>query len=644
MKLEFKEITLTNFLSFVDGKFDFSSHHGRILITGRNKDIVGDGSRNGAGKTNLFQGLSYALFGDLIHPVGNQFIRSRTQPIDAKTEVSLDFSVDGTSYRIVRSLTGKKSRASKLQLLKENKDGGEPVDITKSSISETQEYIEKKLICCSRDTFFRVVLLSSDQSYNFFNLNKSEKEKFLESLFDMRVFSKMKEIVHKELLQTRGELSTQSRLLDSERSGISSLEASISEFGCAAKRKLESAGNALNRAMAERQKFMSDNKVVEPGNPPVPEDTSKFSDEISALSVRIEKGRRLVEELDRSKLESEAQIRSLNRTISAQQALLEKHGRITGLLCEKCLPKYESNFKLSDIRSAIESDKNEILSKQKIIDDSERKIVSYRKGIDELVEKSGTISDKRSAIDSANRSKQVEYGRLLSLFNGYSSELKRLDNAVRDAENRHHEALEESKNASTENPYVKLLSEAKEKLENTTKKISDTEKIEVNLLALESIVAPDNIRRSIVKDFIGSLNSRIQFYLTRMGARFACVFDEDFDYRFLTESGEAEYNNFSAGEKMRLSIAISLAFRDFMEIRFGLQPNILVMDEYFDSNLDTLAIDGLLDIISKFADGSGGIRKNVYVISHRSEVYTDMFDEFITIEKNNGVSSIVYGA
>ena len=133
------------------------------------------------------------------------------------------------------------------------------------------------------------------------------------------------------------------------------------------------------------------------------------------------------------------------------------------------------------------------------------------------------------------------------------------------------------------------------------------------------------------------LNNKIKTYLTKLGAKYYVEFDEDMDYEFIIPGGSCEWSNFSAGERMRIMIATSFAFRDFMSIRNGLNANILVLDEYFDSAIDSLCVESVLNILKDFSMKQN---QNIFVISHRPEVSIESFDRTILIEKTNNISRI----
>ena len=133
------------------------------------------------------------------------------------------------------------------------------------------------------------------------------------------------------------------------------------------------------------------------------------------------------------------------------------------------------------------------------------------------------------------------------------------------------------------------------------------------------------------------LNNRIKMYLTRLGASYCVKFDEDMDHQFVTDKGTWEFNNFSAGGRMRIMIATSFAFRDFMQLRNGITSNILVLDEYFDSAISSKCIDNVMEILRDYAAQAG---QNVFVVSHRSEMNPDAFDRTILVEKTDNISRI----
>ena len=195
MKIDFNRIEILNFMSFTEESFDFSSCKGMNLIQGKNNDIPG--SKNGAGKSNIWAALLYVLFGQLQTKIKNENIVNKYS-IDKDMNLVLYFLVDDNQYKIRRGLA--KGKSSYLELFKIEDEN--EIDITKSTIPETQNFLEKDILHCDVTMFLRTILLTADQTYNFYMLKKADKKDFVEKMFDISVFEDMHQAIHKDVLST----------------------------------------------------------------------------------------------------------------------------------------------------------------------------------------------------------------------------------------------------------------------------------------------------------------------------------------------------------------------------------------------------------------------------------------------------------
>jgi DNA repair exonuclease SbcCD ATPase subunit len=150
MKLIFKKLEIHSFMPFEDEIFEFDKMSGLTLVKGINHDIPDE--TNGAGKSCTFLALLYVLFGEMQNKIKNEYIVNRYAS-DKDMRISLSFSANDQSYRIVRGLA--KGKQSYLELY-ENE-----TDITKSTISETQNFLEKEILQCNAATFSRTMFLTS---------------------------------------------------------------------------------------------------------------------------------------------------------------------------------------------------------------------------------------------------------------------------------------------------------------------------------------------------------------------------------------------------------------------------------------------------------------------------------------------------
>ena len=758
MNIVFKTVHTKNFMSFKELTFDFDSFRGQnVLIYGRNDDIKGDDTRsNGSGKSTIMNTLLFALYGDILNSVKMNHIRNWTSSPKEEVEVSLDMESNGVEYSIVRILRGKKGE-QELKVYRRN--GSEWEDMTRSTIAETQRMIESDIVLCGKDGFLRCVLLTADQNYNFFKLNKAAKNQFFESLFELTVYSDMYARLHRRTLDETAALTADSRSIDNLNANIQKL-IQERENEKENRAKVKAAKAALNEAEKRLEDFLSEsdyenhlkeldesiktrsiegtntvnhkiriydeqNGVVTDGNGNMVMDSdgiesavmsalAEFDAEHDIASVdnngkivfdedpvyvalvgkgqelkqRIEKGELMVKEVESEIREQEKElylsgnrISNCNDSIRSMKMTLKAHSNITDLLCDDCLDKYKKSVNIDYIDDHIAALEKEIdkekacsIDIRKVVDEKKPILAKYRTGLEtlnkslvELREKASEILSERKSLQRerdmcarnaenefkmAFREKQSKRSEFISkLMLAEERERMAFNNKVNEEKN---ELVSKKNNLerirdnakyslkvlseAAENDFAAPIKALTESLESTKRRFAEETELIAHLKALEEILKPDNIRKSVVTDMLKELNFRICGYLSKMGSNYTCSFDEDFDATFTSSAGiETEYNNFSSGEKMRLGVACCLAFRDFMQVRLNLHPNILAIDEYIDSNLDPMAVNGIMDMI-RYMVGTEKIA--AFIISHRSEVMQDMFDSEIMVRKKDNQSSL----
>ena len=95
------------------------------------------------------------------------------------------------------------------------------------------------------------------------------------------------------------------------------------------------------------------------------------------------------------------------------------------------------------------------------------------------------------------------------------------------------------------------------------------------------------------------------------------------------------YSSFSEGEKMRIDLALLFTWRAIAKLKNSASTNLLIMDEVFDSSLDTQGTDEFLKIINDLTADS-----NIFIISHKTDQLVDKFNSVIRFEKHQNFSRI----
>lgn len=608
MRINFKKLEIHNFKSFLDESFDFSSMSGMTLVCGKNLDIPGQA--NSAGKSSIFDALLYALFGQLQTNVKNKNLRNRYSD-DLSMSVSIDFDIDRkVSYRIERGLN--KYSQTFLRIL-EVDGNGKTVDVSKSSISESDSFLSNEILRCDVSIFLRTILLSSDQNYNFFLLPPSAKKDFIEKLFNIKVFGEMFNLIHRDILDADKEFAKkQSALLVLSKSR-DNFEERKNCFDAEQKKKIEESTSKIED-LEKKLKLLESNKVSVDE-----EEISKYEDAINLLSekkietnAKIQKANSEERNLTSKKFKLEAAKTSNEKTIDSYSGLLSR-------LCEHCSPIVSEYYNLGKLK------------KQNGKIEEELKKISTRCG--ELNGEISSNSDRVVKIDLKTKELEQKIHSATDKVNSIAIDIKNAEHEISFAK-KHLESLEKEKN-----PYSELLEETNSKIEKENEELRNLNSRYSYLKMSEQIVSQDNLKKFIIRDLVGLLNSKIKYYLMKLGAKYTCVFDENMKFTFVTpdDGGETEYATFSAGERMRLLIAASFAFRDFMSTRNSFTSNVLILDEFIDSAIDTLAVTNVLEILREFSRMNN---QHVLIISHRKEIDNSIFDNIVMVQKEQNISTI----
>ena len=604
MRINFNRIEIHSFMSFEDEVFDFSSMTGMTLVQGKNNDVPN--LKNGTGKSTLFMSLLYALFGQLQNKIRNENIVNR-YAADKDTRVVLNLDVDGTSYRIVRGIQkGKTSYLNVYQLL-----SSEEKDITQSTIAETQSYIEQHIIHCDITIFMRTILLSADQTYNFYTLKKSDKKEFVEKLFDISQFEDMYQAIHKDKLVIDKQLiSSQNQLLVFNKN-VEDYKNRLDSYDVENANNISEATSSLE-TLTKQLSHLKDNVVV--ANT---EQVQKIDDAMAKLENSMAENNVKWRELVSQSTKLASAKAKLEAEIAAKNSIINKHSDIEQKLCDDCKKIFGDYYNLNSIRQLVDNYASKIKKIDLAIDKNKENEQSITSLISKIKQKMALAKEKKSGL----MSEQLKY----------TQHVATVENNIMMCKNK----IQQLQN--TENPYRNMLEQAKKDVDSIQHQIESNTIKHQYLEFAENVVSQDTLRKFIIKDLIVLLNNRIKTYLTRLGAKYYVEFDADMDYDFIVPDGTCEFGNFSAGERMRLMIATSLAFRDFMSIRNGLNANILILDEYFDSAIDSVCIESMLKILEEYKNT---MNQNIFVISHRLEVNLDQFDRTLVVEKTNNISKI----
>jgi DNA repair exonuclease SbcCD ATPase subunit len=229
--------------------------------------------------------------------------------------------------------------------------------------------------------------------------------------------------------------------------------------------------------------------------------------------------------------------------------------------------------------------------------------------LDAITEKNIELSTKNSAVSIIN--KQIaEYTREI---NSHQTDTSNIDEEKR-----------------------KLKELAQDAMEKIKAKTSLQE--QRGLEDVAAILLKDTgIKTAIIREYLPIMNKLINKYLNAMDAYIHFELDEAFNEIVKSRfRDEFTYASFSEGEKMRIDLAILFTWRQIAKMKNSVNTNLLLLDEIFDSSLDTAGTDYFLNLMNQLGENS-----NIFVISHKGDQLFDKFRSVIKFEKRNDFSVLV---
>ena len=556
-----KDLTVKNFMSVgnVTQAVRFTDN-GLTLVLGNNLDLGGDGSRNGTGKTTIINALSYAIYGNALTNIRKDNLVNKTN--SKQMLVTLDFDVEGTKYRIER---GRKPNVLKYYVNDQNVDEDE----AQGENRQTQAQIEK-LFGMSHDMFKHIVALNT-YTEPFLSMRANDQRAIIEQLLGITMLSEKAEVLKEQKRLTRDAIKEEEYRIKAIEEANSRIEKSISD-------------------LERRQKIWRD----------------KQSTDVQSIQQQINT-------LEKINIKTE----------------LDNHALLTDYLEKKNLKDQAEKWK-----SSIEADNRK---HDKLINKLEQEVISLKehkchtcgqdihdeKQISILKDKEEQLGDARNTVIT-NTTQQAEWQQAID-------ELGELGQMPVTHYNKLQEALEHQNTLNNLNSEATRIQSETDTYQEQIDTLRDTGMQEVEWDSMNDFnVLKDHqdflyklltnkdsfIRKRIIEQNLQYLNSRLAYYLTKLGLPHEVQFQPDLTVEITELGRDLDFDNLSRGERNRLILGLSWAFRDVFE-SMNTPINFLAIDELIDSGMDTNGVDSALSVLKKIERERN---KNIFLISHRDEL------------------------
>jgi DNA repair exonuclease SbcCD ATPase subunit len=577
-----KTLSVKNFMSVGNAtqavQFD---RRDLTLVLGQNLDLGGDdtGARNGTGKTTIINALSYALYGSALTNIKRDNLINKTN--GKNMLVTIEFEKDGTDYRIER---GRRPNTMAFYI------GDEEQQITDESQGdsrETQAHIER-MLGMSHDMFKHIVALNT-YTEPFLALKANDQRTIIEQLLGITTLSEKAEILKEQLKASKDAITAEEYRIKA----VTDANARIQEQIEATRRrqtlwitkhteditKLETALAALSdidiaAELAAHDALQTQNEL------------SKAAAELNKWKIACEQEQvRTLKVLDKLKTEIE-KLEKHECYACGQTMHDEKHDIV---LSEKRATMQETSLQYlaNDTQLAEHIDALSKLGKpgpiQQVFYDDKEDAINHRNSINNLQEQ---LAAKKAEIDP------------------YAEQIQEMET----------QAMEE-----VSYDAINELSNLKEHQDFLVKLLTNKDSF---------------IRKRIIDQNLNYLNSRLSQYLDRIGLPHTVNFLNDLTVSIEELGRELDFDNLSRGERNRLILSLSWAFRDVWESQN--QPiNLLFIDEVIDTGMDSSGVESSLAILKKMAREGN---RSVWLVSHKDEL-AGRVNNVLSVVKENGFTS-----
>ena len=296
------------------------------------------------------------------------------------------------------------------------------------------------------------------------------------------------------------------------------------------------------------------------------------------------------------------------------------------------------NSKMKDLKSEIQFFKDNKICptchqgigsdlKDNMLNKDEDKLTKLNEALDQIGSEQHKLDKEwtsRNDIQKLIKDSQVKVKQTLADINWKNNKIKEIEKEIKSIEN-NDDAVELEKEK-----LRKVIEQGQEKeilRRDIIQKQSD-------LQLVSEFLKDGGVKSSIIKKYLPVMNDLINKYLQKLEFYVNFNLDEMFNETIKSRfRDEFSYASFSEGEKMRIDLALLFTWREIAKLKNSVNTNILILDEIFDSSLDTNGTMDFMKILYNITDGN-----NVFVISHKGEQIVDKFDNVIEFKKYKNFS------
>ena len=537
--------------------------------------IIGE---NGAGKSTVLDALCFGLFGRPFRNINKPQLLNSIN--NRNCVVEIEFQIGSKKLKVIRGI-----KPNVFEIYINGKMYNQD-----ANVRDYQKYLEQQILKLNYRSFSQVVILGSSTFIPFMQLRARHRREVVEEILDIQIFSLMNMLLKMKLRDIANDIKNTEYQYELTREKIA-----------LHKKYIEDMKKNKNEFIKEKSSLLASNEE---------EIFKKKSD----IKSHLNNNKKLLLQIS----DNDKVIKTHIKLKDIRSTLREKKKNNNGMVeffesnadCPTCEQHIDENFK-----------KNMIIKYQEEVNKFTDALIELK----EMLLKSNKRQDIISEIAKTIRGNEVHVAK----ENSSITQLEKFNSTLQ-------LEIDQLQSGAISKPDYDKLKKLELKMVDVEKQKRELKEDQTYSEAVRNMLQDTGIKTKIIKQYLPIMNKLINTYLTAMEFYVNFTLDESFNETIKSRyRDEFTYDSFSEGEKMRIDLALLFTWRAIAKMKNSTNTNLLMLDEIFDSSLDSTGTDEFLKILNTL----GG--ENVFVISHKQDALSDKFKSTIKFEKTKNFSHVV---